>query len=79
MWYVVSMLYVCSVCVICVYAWVKLGLFQARNRVGPTRTGTKSLRFLGELRPQEPQIHGVETPDASAWLEELIHLTRLPQ
>jgi len=67
------------VCVICVYACVKLGLFQARNRVGPTRTGTKSLRFLGEFRPQEPQIHGVETPDTSAWPEELIHLTQLPQ
>lgn len=68
-WWVVSVLYVC--------ACMKLRLIlekaervmvraQAGKRVGPVRTGTKSLRFLEEPRPQEPQIRGVEPLDASA-------------
>lgn len=68
-WCVLSVLRVYVVSMLCVCAFMKLGLFlekvervraQAGNRVGPARTGTKSLRFLGKLRPQEPQLRGGE-------------------
>jgi hypothetical protein len=77
---VVSVLYVCVWCLCSVCACMKPGLIlekaervraQAGNRVGLVRTGTKSLRFLGELWPQEPQTPGVEPLDTSSRSEGL--------
>lgn len=49
-------------------SWVSWRKQRVRtgNRVEPERKGTEPLRFLAELRPQEPQISRVTPLDTSA-------------